>query len=64
MTKGDNVIVKDKQKFDLSSLVIKWKSKSEKRWNKLKKEDKLKNNLELYTTEVLNNKLDFGIVNR
>jgi hypothetical protein len=64
MTKGDDVVIKDKQKFDLSSLVIKWKSKSEKRWNKLKKEDKLKNNLELYTTEILNNKLDFGIVNR
>jgi hypothetical protein len=49
--------------YDLETLINVWKKKSHSRWSKLKTENRLKKDIEIYTTETLND-LKFGIVHR
>ena len=62
---NDNVLKlnnNNKNKFDLNELIKWWKVKSSKRYNKLKIENKLRNDLEFYTKGTIKNGINFDMI--
>ena len=59
---GDPLVEDNRSNYDLNNLIQYWRNKSQKRFDKLKNEDKLKTELEIYTKPIIKDGLKFKII--
>lgn len=60
--KNSSVELKPVEKYNLQNLINYWKVKSQKRWDNLNNKNQIRENLELYTRESLNDGINFNII--